>query len=81
MSRPKRHFSVDIDFAACKACGYCALVCAKKVFEPGAAINDRGYAPYRVIAPDACNGCLLCFFVCPDFCLEIAEARSAGTVP
>ena len=75
-----RRYTIDMDFDACKACGYCALVCTKKVFEQGTAINGMGYTPYRAEAPGACNGCRLCFFVCPDFCLEVEEAQEAREV-
>jgi NAD-dependent dihydropyrimidine dehydrogenase PreA subunit len=71
---------VSIDFNACKGCGYCSLVCAKKVFEQGTAINGMGYTPYRVATPEACTGCRRCFFVCPDFCLEIHTVQQGEAI-
>jgi 2-oxoglutarate ferredoxin oxidoreductase subunit delta len=76
--KTSKRYTIGMDFSACKGCGYCALVCAKKVFEQETAINDMGYVPYRAALPDACNGCRLCFFVCPDFCLEINETPCTG---
>jgi acyl-CoA synthetase (AMP-forming)/AMP-acid ligase II/NAD-dependent dihydropyrimidine dehydrogenase PreA subunit len=76
MNTSGRHM-VSIDFNACKGCGYCGIHCGQKVFERGEAINAMGYVPYRVLRPDACIGCRRCFFVCPDFCLEITEPQYA----
>jgi NAD-dependent dihydropyrimidine dehydrogenase PreA subunit len=66
-------YSVDVDFEACKACGYCALVCPMKVFAQGSDINKKGYTPYRPATSEDCTGCLRCFYMCPDFCLEVAD--------
>jgi ferredoxin len=75
-------YVIGVDFEACKACGYCAAVCPAKVFEQSAGINKRGCSPYRAANPEACTGCLRCFYMCPDFCLEVAgtarEAKDSG---
>ncbi|MDR2076257.1 MAG: 4Fe-4S binding protein [Desulfovibrio sp.] len=73
-------YALHLDFEACKACGYCLLVCPRKVYAPGTAFNKRGFRPFRVTAAEACIGCLRCFHVCPDFCLEVAMAGE-GTNP
>jgi NAD-dependent dihydropyrimidine dehydrogenase PreA subunit len=78
MIMPDGRYRIDVDFEACKACGYCALICPAKIFERGADLNKKGYSPYRPANPDACTGCLRCFYMCPDFCLEVTEtARKA----
>jgi 2-oxoglutarate ferredoxin oxidoreductase subunit delta len=73
-------YAVHLDFEACKACGYCRLVCPKRVFTQGAAFNRKGFKAFRAAGAEACIGCLRCFYVCPDFCLEVAEAAD-GVVP
>ncbi|MDR2368345.1 MAG: ferredoxin family protein [Deltaproteobacteria bacterium] len=70
----KEAFSIELDFDACKACGYCLEACPKDVFDPGAAHNAKGYRPPVVARPDDCLGCRGCYMVCPDFCLEITRS-------
>jgi 2-oxoglutarate ferredoxin oxidoreductase subunit delta len=66
-------FSIELDFEACKGCGYCLEVCPENVFDPGLDHNAKGYRPPVVARPAACLGCRGCFMACPDFCLEVAR--------
>lgn len=66
-----REFSVDVDFDACKECGYCLNVCQMGVFAPGTRFNAKGYRPVEVKNQGNCVGCMKCFYICPDFCIEI----------
>ncbi|MDR2124408.1 MAG: 4Fe-4S binding protein [Desulfovibrio sp.] len=77
---PAGRYGVEVDFEACKACGYCASVCPVKVFAQGTDINKKGYAPYRAVKQEACTGCLRCFYMCPDFCLEVTGSARAGNI-
>lgn len=66
-------YSVEVDFKACKECGYCREVCKLDIFQPADSFNDRGYRPMTVVGGDKCVGCQKCFFVCPDFAVSIQK--------
>ncbi len=70
-----RQFVVELDFEACKECGYCERVCQMEVFARGERFNAKGYRPYVVKSPQNCVGCMKCFYNCPDFCIEIKGAE------
>ena len=67
----KKEFTVELDFEACKECGYCLDVCENEVFSPGSKFNPKGYRPMEVKNPENCIGCMKCFYNCPDFCITI----------
>jgi NAD-dependent dihydropyrimidine dehydrogenase PreA subunit len=64
-------YLIDLDVSGCKACGYCKIVCSKGVYEQGPEINSRGYKYFYPANPENCIGRMRCFYVCPDFCLDI----------
>ena len=66
-------FTVKIDGDACKACGYCKLVCKKNVFEKGTKFNEKGYRFYVSVCSEFCVGCMECFYACPDFAVVIGD--------
>ncbi|MDR3165111.1 MAG: ferredoxin family protein [Synergistaceae bacterium] len=66
-----RRCEITLDADGCKGCGYCETVCPMNVYERGAFINERGYTPYRAVRPELCVGCMQCYYVCPDFCLDV----------
>ena len=68
-----RRFEVEVHGEACKECGYCIEVCGLDVFAPSKTQNKRGYKPVLADRDERCVGCMLCFFACPDFSIEIAE--------
>jgi len=64
---------VTISADYCKGCGLCAAACPRKIIVlDSKAINNKGYHPASVIAPESCTGCALCALVCPDaaICVE-----------
>lgn len=67
MSAPKetKAAPVRLDLDLCKACGICAAVCPKHVFD----LDDLGYP--SIARPEVCNNCLLCELHCPDFAIEV----------
>jgi NAD-dependent dihydropyrimidine dehydrogenase PreA subunit len=71
-----RQFSVELDFEACKECGYCRKVCHMDVFAPEERFNAKGYRPMVVMNPQYCVGCMKCFYSCPDFCIDVEGAES-----
>lgn len=70
-----RDFKVEVDGKACKECGYCMEACTLGVFAPADYFNDRGYKPVVAAHSERCIGCLACFYVCPDFAIDIQRVR------
>lgn len=73
-----RLFQVTIYTDNCKACGYCAEVCKMGVFTTADNFNKRGVKPIQVQRTEGCVGCLMCFYVCPDFAIEVPEIKLNG---
>ncbi len=70
-----RRFEVTVYGEGCKDCGYCVEVCGLDVFEESAGFNERGYRPMLAARREKCVGCMLCFYACPDFSIDVAERR------
>jgi long-subunit acyl-CoA synthetase (AMP-forming)/NAD-dependent dihydropyrimidine dehydrogenase PreA subunit len=64
-------YDIHLDQEACKACGYCRMICPKGVYAQEVVLNKKGYKAFRAEYPENCVGCLCCFYLCPDFCLEV----------
>jgi 2-oxoglutarate ferredoxin oxidoreductase subunit delta len=56
----------------CKACGFCLNICPVDVFAWRDTPNQLGWFPMLVAHEENCIGCMLCFQICPDFCLDVA---------
>lgn len=69
-----RHFEVVVDSEGCKECGYCIEVCGMGVFDPASKFNKKGYRPVVPTRTGRCVGCMLCFYACPDFSIEVKQA-------
>jgi NADPH-dependent glutamate synthase beta subunit-like oxidoreductase/NAD-dependent dihydropyrimidine dehydrogenase PreA subunit len=72
-----RQFDIGIHPEGCKECGYCIEVCGRNVFEVAQKFNNRGYRPITVRNREKCVGCMLCFYACPDFSIDVTEKREA----
>jgi len=70
-----RVFKVDVSGDGCKDCNYCIEVCKLGVFEHTESFNERGYRPVKAEHPERCVGCKACYYVCPDFSIEIEEVK------
>jgi formate dehydrogenase (NADP+) beta subunit len=68
-----RQFEVVLDTEKCKECGYCKAACTVGTFESADFFNAKGYRPMVVKKADWCVGCFKCFFVCPDFAINVKE--------
>jgi len=75
----KKSYRVQVDAQACKACGYCREVCPRSVFAQEEFFNDRGYRPAKVNDTTRCIGCQRCFFICPDFAIEVESLGQKET--
>jgi len=71
-----RKFEVTVNTSYCKECGYCAEVCGVNTFGPADSFNEKGYRPMECKTSDHCVGCFKCFFVCPDFAIDVKEVTS-----
>jgi NAD-dependent dihydropyrimidine dehydrogenase PreA subunit len=71
-------YLIELDASGCKACGYCKIVCSKGVYEQGSEINSRGYKYFYPANSRNCIGCMRCFYVCPDFCLDVSSIDLNG---
>jgi 2-oxoglutarate ferredoxin oxidoreductase subunit delta len=56
----------------CKACGFCLNVCPVDVFAWRNGPNKLGWVPMFVATEANCVGCMLCFQICPDFCIDVS---------
>lgn len=72
-----RDYSVEVDAALCKDCGYCKEVCTLGVFAQSDVFNPSGYQPMVAANTERCMGCLNCLYICPDFAIEIKKNDAA----
>jgi NAD-dependent dihydropyrimidine dehydrogenase PreA subunit len=65
----------------CKACGFCLHICPTDVFAWRTITNQIGWFPMYVAHEENCIGCMLCYQICPDFCINVElkpEFAAAG---
>jgi 2-oxoglutarate ferredoxin oxidoreductase subunit delta len=55
----------------CKACSFCLSICPVDVFAWRDKPNKIGWVPVWVAHEEDCVGCMLCYQICPDFCIEV----------
>lgn len=72
-----RKFEVVVNPEKCKECGYCRDACQVGTFGPAEGFNQKGYRPMAVNSSAWCVGCLKCFYVCPDFAIDIIEKHES----
>ena len=70
------HWYVGLREDMCKACRFCLSICPVDVFGWRDKPNKIGWVPLTVSHEENCIGCMLCYQVCPDFCINV-EAKSA----
>lgn len=61
----KTKFNLKVYSDRCKDCGICFEFCPKDNLKPG---DDGGP---EMIDPEACTGCKLCEYLCPDFAIQV----------
>ncbi|HEX9818684.1 MAG TPA: 4Fe-4S dicluster domain-containing protein [Methylomirabilota bacterium] len=75
---PAGRWDVVVGEEMCKACGFCLHVCPVDVFAWRTTPNRLGWFPMVVAKEANCVGCMLCYQICPDFCIDVAVK---GTTP
>lgn len=73
LSCDARKFDVIVHPEGCKECKLCMEVCKVGVFESTKEFNERGYRPVAAQHVNRCVGCMQCFYVCPDFSIEVKK--------
>jgi 2-oxoglutarate ferredoxin oxidoreductase subunit delta len=71
-------WDVIISEDMCKACGFCLNVCPVDVFDWRKSPNKLGWVPMFVATEANCIGCMLCFQICPDFCIDVSAKEVAA---
>lgn len=71
-AKTKKSYMHYINREWCKACGICIHFCPKGVLEA-----DESGRPVAA-RPEACIGCRMCEFRCPDLAIAVAEERESA---
>jgi 2-oxoglutarate ferredoxin oxidoreductase subunit delta len=68
---PAGRWDVVVAEDMCKACGFCLAVCPVDVFAWRKSANKLGWFPMYTAKEGNCIGCMLCYQICPDFCIDV----------
>jgi 2-oxoglutarate ferredoxin oxidoreductase subunit delta len=68
---PAGKWDVLVAEGMCKACGFCLNVCPVDVFAYRKTTNVIGWFPMYTAKEQNCIGCMLCYQICPDFCIDV----------
>ena len=71
-------WEVLISEEMCKACGFCLNACPVDVFAWRKGPNKLGWVPMFVETEANCIGCMICYQVCPDFCIDVSPKEVAA---
>jgi len=74
---PAGKWDVLVGEDMCKACGFCLAVCPVDVFAWRTVPNRLGWFAIYTAKEENCVGCMLCYQICPDFCIDV----SAKAIP
>ncbi len=65
---------IIVDEAVCKGCSMCVNACPLHLIAlVGEVLNDKGYHPARLTAPEKCVGCAACATMCPDTAITVEK--------
>lgn len=68
-------WSVVLEEDMCKACSFCIAICPVDVFAWRNKSNKIGWVPVWVPRTENCVGCMLCYQICPDFCIDVVAKK------
>ncbi len=71
-------WNVVVSEDMCKACSFCISICPVDVFAWRNKPNKIGWIPVWVSHEENCVGCMLCYQMCPDFCIDVALKGGRG---
>jgi 2-oxoglutarate ferredoxin oxidoreductase subunit delta len=71
--RRVKKYTVKVNEAYCKGCGYCIEFCPKKVFDKKVELNSKGVNTPIFARPDDCIGCGQCSLLCPDLAIILED--------
>ena len=80
-------YNIELDVDLCKGsdCYICVNACPKEVFAEGDEITPKGLRPSQVKQPEACIGCRICEYFCPELGIAVQErgetSRAVATPP
>jgi NAD-dependent dihydropyrimidine dehydrogenase PreA subunit len=72
---------IEIDGTRCQACGFCVDFCKFECITiPQDRLGPKGFPVAVFSAPDKCNACGICGWMCPDFGVRVYKyvEREAG---
>jgi|SRR5712691_3031743 len=75
---PAGRWDVVVGEEMCKACGFCLAVCPVDVFAWRTTPNRLGWFPMITAHEENCIGCMLCYQICPDFCIDVSVKGVLG---
>ena len=56
----------------CLGCGYCTKFCSRECIAIlGDKVSPQGYLLPTIVAPEECNACGICGWMCPHFAIEV----------
>jgi 2-oxoglutarate ferredoxin oxidoreductase subunit delta len=76
---PAGRWDVVVGEDMCKACGFCLSVCPVDVFAYRKTPNKLGWFPMVTAHEQNCIGCMLCYQICPDFCIDVSVKAQFAT--
>jgi NAD-dependent dihydropyrimidine dehydrogenase PreA subunit len=77
---PAGKWNVLVAEDMCKACGFCQSVCPVDVFAYRKTTNKIGWFPMYTAHEENCIGCMLCYQICPDFCIDVGLKTDLAAV-
>jgi len=69
----KAKFKLNVHSKRCKECGICYAFCPKNNLKAGTDGTPE------MIDPQACTGCKLCEYLCPDFAIQVDRETKSNT--
>jgi 2-oxoglutarate ferredoxin oxidoreductase subunit delta len=77
VASPPKEYEIVVIGDRCKECSLCINICPKDVLARGQRMNKKGYRATVPVKPEACVGCRVCEWACPDFALFVRPSEKA----